>query len=149
MVSESKNKLNKLFISTFIEWIARFSIERFWLIFWQYERPTNWHQFLARRLSVLASSAVDHGLESRSGQTKDDNTGIWCLSAKHSALRRKNKYWWKQVTFWWGDDDICIVPTRRVVCSIISLKQQTALAQSCRPTRRTHYIDSERIYLWS
>jgi hypothetical protein len=50
MVSETKNKLNKLFISTFIEWIARLSIERFRFIFWQYERPTNWHQFLARRL---------------------------------------------------------------------------------------------------
>ena len=29
MVSETKNKLSKLFISTFIELIARFSIERF------------------------------------------------------------------------------------------------------------------------
>ena len=53
MVSETKNKLNKLFISTFIEWIARFSIERFWFIFWQYERPTNWRQFLARRHGIL------------------------------------------------------------------------------------------------
>jgi uncharacterized membrane protein len=53
MVSETKNKLNKLFISTFIEWIARLSIERFWFIFWQYERPTNWHQFLARRLIIF------------------------------------------------------------------------------------------------
>jgi hypothetical protein len=62
MVSETKNKLNKLFISTFIEWIARFSFERFWLIFWQYERPTNWHQFLARgHVYQHRSFSVDKG----------------------------------------------------------------------------------------
>jgi hypothetical protein len=73
MVSETKNKLNKLFISTFIEWIARFRIDRFWFIFWQYERPTNWHQFLARRHTIdtlqhhslnFMSSALDHSTTS-------------------------------------------------------------------------------------
>ena len=43
--------------------------------------------------SVLALSAVDRGLESRSGQTKDYKIGICCFSAKHAALRRKSKYW--------------------------------------------------------
>jgi hypothetical protein len=51
MVSETKNKLSKLFISTFIEWIARFSIEWFWFIFWQYERPTNWQYYNLRLYS--------------------------------------------------------------------------------------------------
>ena len=60
MVSETKNKLNKLFISTFIEWIARFSIERFWFIFWQYERPTNWRQFLARRHTYIDIVSYRH-----------------------------------------------------------------------------------------
>ena len=43
--------------------------------------------------SMLASSAVDRGLESRSGQTKDYESGICCFSAKPTALRRKSKDW--------------------------------------------------------
>jgi hypothetical protein len=42
---------------------------------------------------VLASSVVERGLESRSGQTKDFKIGICCFSAKHAALRRKSKDW--------------------------------------------------------
>jgi hypothetical protein len=42
-------------------------------------------------VSVLASSVVDCGSESRSGQTKDYTIGICCFSAKHAALRRKSK----------------------------------------------------------
>jgi hypothetical protein len=42
-------------------------------------------------VSVLTSSAVDRGVESRSGQTKSYKTGICYFSAKHAALRRKNK----------------------------------------------------------
>jgi hypothetical protein len=44
-------------------------------------------------VSVLASSAVDRGLESRSGQTKNYKIGICCFSDKHAALRRKSKDW--------------------------------------------------------
>ena len=44
-------------------------------------------------VSVLASSVVDRGFEPRSGQTKDYKIGIGCFSAKHAALRRKNKDW--------------------------------------------------------
>ena len=44
-------------------------------------------------VSVLASSVVDHGFESRSGQTKEYKIGICCFSAKHEALRRKSKDW--------------------------------------------------------
>jgi hypothetical protein len=44
-------------------------------------------------VSVLNSSAVDRGLEPRSGQTKDYEIGICCFSAKHTALGRKSKYW--------------------------------------------------------
>jgi hypothetical protein len=33
------------------------------------------------------------GFEPRSGQTKDYNIDIWCFSAKHATLRRKNKDW--------------------------------------------------------
>ena len=43
-------------------------------------------------VSALASSAVDRGLESRSGQTKNSKIGICCFSAKHATLRRKSKY---------------------------------------------------------
>ena len=44
-------------------------------------------------VSVLASTAIDHGFEPRSGQTKDFEIGICCFSAKHTALRRKSKDW--------------------------------------------------------
>ena len=44
-------------------------------------------------VSVLASSAVDHGFEAQLGQTKDYEIGICCFSAKQAALRRKNKDW--------------------------------------------------------
>jgi hypothetical protein len=44
-------------------------------------------------VSVLASSAVDHGFKPRSGQTKDYKIGICYFSAKHAALRSKSKDW--------------------------------------------------------
>ena len=44
-------------------------------------------------VSMLAASAVDRGFKQRSGQTKDYNISIYCFSAKHTALRRKNKDW--------------------------------------------------------
>jgi hypothetical protein len=49
-------------------------------------------------VSMLASSAVDRGFESPSGQTKDYEIGICCFSSKHAALRRKSKDWsaWNQ-----------------------------------------------------
>ena len=42
-------------------------------------------------VSVLASSAVDRGFETQSGQTKDYTIGICYFSANHAALRRKSK----------------------------------------------------------
>jgi hypothetical protein len=47
-------------------------------------------------VSVLTWSVVDHGLEPRSGQTKDYKIGIYCFSTKHAALRRKSKDWLAQ-----------------------------------------------------
>jgi hypothetical protein len=44
-------------------------------------------------VNVSSSSAVYRGLEFRSGQTKDNNIGMCCFSAKHAALRRKSKDW--------------------------------------------------------
>ena len=41
--------------------------------------------------SVLASSAVDHGFEPRSDQTKDYKISICCFSNKHAALRSKSR----------------------------------------------------------
>ena len=37
--------------------------------------------------------AVDRGFEPRSGQAKDYEIGICCVSAKHAALRGKRKDW--------------------------------------------------------
>ena len=42
---------------------------------------------------MLASSVVDRGFETRSGQTKDYRIGIRCSSDNHAELRRKNKDW--------------------------------------------------------
>ena len=45
-------------------------------------------------VSMLASSAVDRGFETRSGQSKDYKIGVSCrFSPKHPALRRKSKDW--------------------------------------------------------
>jgi hypothetical protein len=43
---------------------------------------------------VFASSSVDRGFESRSGQTKDFEIGICCFSAKHESLRAKSGWLW-------------------------------------------------------
>ena len=40
---------------------------------------------------MFALNVVDHGIELRSGQTKNYNIGICCFSANHAALRSKNK----------------------------------------------------------
>ena len=42
-------------------------------------------------VSLLDLSMVDCGFESRLAETKDHEIGICCFSAKHAALRRKNK----------------------------------------------------------
>ena len=49
-------------------------------------------------VSVLTSSAVDHGFEHRLGKTKDYKIGSCCFLAKHIAFRRKSKGWlaWNQ-----------------------------------------------------
>ena len=60
-------------------------------------------------VGVLASSAVDRGFEPRSGQTKDHKIGIYCFSAKHTALRRKSKDWFARNqanVSEWGDMSI-------------------------------------------
>jgi hypothetical protein len=44
-------------------------------------------------ISVLASSAIYRGFESRSGQTKVYEIGICCFSTKHAVLRMKSKDW--------------------------------------------------------
>ena len=36
---------------------------------------------------VLVPSVLDHGFESRSGQTKDYDIGIYCFSAKQAIIR--------------------------------------------------------------
>ena len=60
-------------------------------------------------VSVLASSVVDGGFESWSGPIKHYKTGIWCFSAKHVSLKRKNKGWFAsnlENVFEWGDMSI-------------------------------------------
>jgi hypothetical protein len=57
-------------------------------------------------VSVLASTVLDHGFETGSGQTKDYKIGICCFSAKHTVLRRKRKdgfAWNRDNVSKWGD----------------------------------------------
>ena len=49
------------------------------------------HRIGSEMVSMLASSAVDRGFESRSGQNKDYKICICCFFAKHATLRRKSK----------------------------------------------------------
>jgi hypothetical protein len=44
-------------------------------------------------VGLLLSSALDCGFEHRSGQTKNNQIDMCCISAKHTALRKKTKYW--------------------------------------------------------
>jgi len=44
-------------------------------------------------VSIVASSGLDRGVKSWSGQTKDYKVGICCFSAKHAALMRKRQDW--------------------------------------------------------
>jgi hypothetical protein len=41
--------------------------------------------------SVFASSAIDRGLEPRSGETKDYKIGICCFSTKASSIKGKEQ----------------------------------------------------------
>ena len=45
-------------------------------------------------VSVLASSAVDCGIKTRSSQIKDYKIGICCFSVKNAVLGSKRKDWW-------------------------------------------------------
>ena len=60
-------------------------------------------------VGVLASSAVDYRFKSLLGQTKDYKICIYCVSAKHAALRKKSKDWlaWNHAyVSEWGDISI-------------------------------------------
>jgi hypothetical protein len=56
------------------------------------------------KVSVLALTAVDRGIEPLSGQTKDYKIGICCFSAKHATLRRKTRS--QDICSEWGDMSI-------------------------------------------
>ena len=59
-------------------------------------------------VSMLASSAVDRGFESPSGQTKDYEIGICCFSSKHAALRRKSKNGLARIRVMCSSGAICL-----------------------------------------
>ena len=71
-------------------------------------------------VSMLATSAVDRGFEFRSDKTKDYKIGIYCFSAMHATLRRKNKDWLARNqanVSEWGDISICRLLFQRVSSS--------------------------------
>ena len=44
-------------------------------------------------VSMPTSSVIDRGFKPQSGQTKDYEIGICCLSAEHAVLRKNSKDW--------------------------------------------------------
>ena len=44
-------------------------------------------------VSVFGANAVNFEFEPRSGQTRDNNIGIYCFSAKHVAINLKKTRW--------------------------------------------------------
>ena len=48
---------------------------------WRWESKQNDNRIGGVMINMLSSSAVDRGLEPRSGQTKDDKIGIYCFTA--------------------------------------------------------------------
>ena len=57
-------------------------------------------------VNVLSPNVVSRAFDPRSGQAKDYQVGICCFSAKHAALRRKDKDWlaWNHDNVsGWGD----------------------------------------------
>ena len=65
--------------------------DQFYLIVSQFH--SNYDHISGVMISMLTTSVVCRGFESRSGQTKDNTIGICYFSAKHAALRRKSKDW--------------------------------------------------------
>ena len=60
-------------------------------IYWETDQKCSPKTLSSVIVSVLASSAVDRGLESRSGQTKEYQLVFVAYNAKHAELRRKSK----------------------------------------------------------
>jgi hypothetical protein len=61
---------------------------------------------------LLAWRIVDRGFEPRSGQTKDYEIDMCCLTAKHTALRRKSNDWLarnQDNVSGWGDMSIHVL----------------------------------------
>ena len=75
----------------------------FFLIIHKMIHIHHYHHQCGGMVSMLASTAVDHGFELRSGQIKDYKTDIYCFSAKHAAIRRKSKTGWLGIGIMWGN----------------------------------------------
>ena len=59
-------------------------------------------------VSMLTSSAVDCGFDPGSGQTKDNEIGIYCFFAEHTALRSESKDCGNLINvFAWSDMSTC------------------------------------------
>jgi hypothetical protein len=57
-------------------------------------------------VSMLTSSVVYRWFKAWSGQIKDYNIGICCVSVNNAALRKKSKYWLarnQNNLFEWGE----------------------------------------------
>ena len=82
-------------------------------------------------VSMLTSSAGDHGFEPQSGQTKDYKIGICCSSAKHTSLRSKSKDWLA-----WNQNNVSRVERHVYPWTVVSVSKKSNSAGWSR-TKRT------------
>ena len=89
-------------------------------------------------VSVLASSAVDRGFDSRSGQAKDYQLVFVTYNAKHAELRRKSKDWLARnqdnVSEW---SDMYI---RGLLCQLVNTMKKTTKRVGLKKSGHHHHL---------
>ena len=76
-------------VNRFNIFASLFNMFYWFVIFLLYQELKNWIGDVM--VSLLASSVVDRGFQPRSGQTKNNEIGCYCFSAKYAAIRKKSK----------------------------------------------------------
>jgi len=94
---------------------------------------------------MLASSAVDHGLELLLGQSKDYKIGLCCICAMHATLRRKSNDWFprdQDNVFEWSN-----MSTRGLLFKWASRYKADIIITSSNVTCSRHDI-AETLVIW-
>ena len=87
-------------------------------------------------VSVLASSAVDHGIESRSRQTKNYKIGICCFSAKHNLFNSNFSVLISSCNIDVEKYSLCVLYAMNIQNDVIGL----VLSENCKSKQMTDII---------